>query len=130
MTLSFLLTIARRWLSWALVLGLGLGVSSAVALAAPTWLEVAHSSEGVQYVDPESIEVTDAGVRLNSYWQPAPSKGLSEPVYYVTEYDCQGQYRDVEATGQPSDLGWDAIGSDDLNRGAMMYGCAQRDGRP
>ncbi|MEO0409999.1 MAG: hypothetical protein AAF289_21865 [Cyanobacteria bacterium P01_A01_bin.135] len=122
-----ILTIARRWLALPLItLALTLGVSQPAAIADSPWVEVARSSEGVQYVDPSSIEATPNGVRLKSYWQPAPSKGLYKPVYYVTEYDCQGRYRDVEVANRAEELDWSNIGSDALNRGAMNYGCAHQ----
>ncbi len=106
---------------------------AAVDPAADTaWVAVARSEQGIQYVAPGSIQVTAGGVRLKSYWQP-PTDGGLETVYYVTEYDCQGRYRDVEATNgvkgpSQKDTNWKSIGADPLNRGAMEYGCARQGG--
>ncbi|MGF1512432.1 MAG: hypothetical protein ACFB5Z_01870 [Elainellaceae cyanobacterium] len=94
---------------------------------------VARSEDGVQYVAPDSVQPTAVGVRLKSYWQHRLADGTPETVRYMTEYDCQGRYRDVETAGppkaaNPKDTNWKWIGADLLNRGAMEYGCARRGG--
>jgi len=122
--------VSMRWIVGLVVAAIAFGAlcNTAAADSAP-WVAVAQSEEGIQYVDPRSIQATAQGVRLKSYWQPAPSKEMFAPVYYVTEYDCQDSYRDVETTNQPSSKDWEPIGADTLNRGAMEYGCAIRGGQ-
>ncbi|MGB3614667.1 MAG: hypothetical protein WBA10_12810 [Elainellaceae cyanobacterium] len=117
-----------RWITGLVVtvaIAFGIVFDATAAAENPgPWVAVAQSEEGIQYVDPSSIQATAKGVRLKSYWQPAPSKGLDAPVYYVTEYDCRDSYRDVE--NQTDQKDWEPLGADTLNRGAMKYGCAQR----
>ncbi|MGF1536404.1 MAG: hypothetical protein ACFB4J_07980 [Elainellaceae cyanobacterium] len=125
----------RQIASVVLILALAIAIALSAAfdgLAGPihdtdkTWVAVARSEDGIQYVAPGSIRLTEDGVLLKSYWQHTDADGAPKAVYYLTEYDCKGRYRDLEAIGQAKDTNWKSIGPDLLNRGAMEYGCARR----
>jgi hypothetical protein len=91
---------------------------------AETWVMVAKSdaTQEVQYVDADSIEVSDAGVRLRTYWG-----FLDQPnsmSYATTEYRCEtAEYRDAVMNGEQTGESWHPVGDDPLNRAAMDYGC-------
>ncbi|MEB3212728.1 MAG: hypothetical protein VKL39_15315 [Leptolyngbyaceae bacterium] len=91
---------------------------------AETWVMVAKSDATLeqQYVDVDSIQSQGSTVQLKTYWG-----FLDQPdsiSYATTEYRCETEeYRDVVVNGQETDVNWQAVGTDPLNRAAMTYGC-------